>query len=407
MDNKYTICSHDECTACAACMNICLHNAITMCEDECGYLHSEINASLCVECGLCRMICPVLHPLNPHKVCTVYAVVSQNRNERRTSSSGGAASSIGRYITGIGGIVYGCSQKNYMDIKHIRVDRAESIDSLKGSKYVQSEIGLCYRKVKQDLRTNKPVLFVGTPCQVAGLKCFLRKEYPNLFTIDLVCHGVAPQRMLWEDVEKYDGLKRYHPKEIYVNFRWKARYGVQYGMQYCQNSDKTINILKSIKFPYEAYITAFMTGLSFRENCHKCVYAGVNRVGDITIGDFWGLGAYQKTKIKAKDGVSLLLVNTEKGEKLLQDVKDEFILEERTLKEAVQGNANLRVASARPQGKDIFKKVLKEKGLDAACRAALPRKQYLRLIAVEELKRFVPLVVAFKKVRLFINRLKQ
>lgn len=403
--SRYEICSCTECTACAACLNICNHEAISMQEDECGYLYPKIDTSKCVGCGLCRTVCPVLHPLDLQNPQKVYAVVSQNMDEHRTSSSGGAASTIGRYVISQNGILYGCLQKNYKEIKHIRVDRDGDIGLLKGSKYVQSEIELIYRRVRQDLQTGKSVLFVGTPCQIAGLRCFLRKEYPNLYTIDLVCHGVAPQRMLHEDVEMSAVVKGKLKEDIYVNFRWKTNSGIRFGIQLFQNGEK--KVLKSIRFPYDSYITAFMTGLSFRENCHKCVYAGVDRVGDITIGDFWGLGAYQKTKIKAKDGVSLLLVNTEKGEKLLQDVKDEFILEERTLKEAVQGNANLRVASVRPQGKDIFKKVLKEKGLNAACRAALPRKQYLRLVIVEELKRFAPLVYVFKKVRLLINQLKQ
>ena len=147
-----------------------------------------------------------------------------------------------------------------------------------------------------------------------------------------------------------------------------------------------------------------MTGLSFRENCHQCIYAQSKRIGDLTIGDFWGLGALEKTTIKAKEGVSLLWVNTNKGQEIVQHVANSLILEERTLDEAVRGNVNLRKPSPRPVNKDVFKKVLKQKGLKEACHAALPRKQYYRLVIIEELKRIPFLVTLFKKLRLLINR---
>ena len=405
--DEYVICSPDECTACAACMNVCSREAISMQEDDWGYWHPVIDAGRCVECGLCRMVCPVLHPLNLHRPKKALAVVCRNEKEHRSSSSGGAASILSKYVVAQGGSVYGCYQKNYREIRHIRVDEDKDIVLLKGSKYVQSEISLCYREAKQDLQDNRMVLFIGTPCQVAGLKRFLRKEYPNLYTIDLVCHGVASQRMLREDVEAYGVTRDVEKEKLCVNFRWKTKSGIRFGIRLWQTGKEKYSILKSTRFPYDAYITAFMTGLSFRENCHHCVYAKSDRIGDLTIGDFWGLGAYQKTQIKANEGVSLVLVNTDNGEQLLKKLQSELVIEERTMREAVQGNANLRAASVRPQGKDIFKKVMVEKGLKAACHAALSHKKYFCMVIVEELKRFSPLVATFKRMRLFINQIRR
>ena len=398
------ICSHIDCTACAACMNICPHEAIIMQEDKLGYQFPQIDVSRCVDCGLCRKACPVLHPIKLHEPNKVYAVVSRDRQEHLTSSSGGAASVISRFLLEQGGIVYGCSEKNYLDISHVRVESVNDLNSLKGSKYVQSNIGLCYRAIKKDLRNNKNVLFVGTPCQVAGLKCFLQKEYENLYTVDLICHGVSSQRILREDIEKNEIHNcSENGRQIYVKFRWKAQYGIQFGIQLWQ-IEKEMRLLKSTRFPYNSYITAFMTGLSFRENCHQCIYAQSKRIGDLTIGDFWGLGALAKTTIKTREGVSLLLVNTNKGLEIVQYVTNRLALEERTLDEAVRGNTNLRQPSPRPVNKDVFKKVLRQKGLKEACHAALPRKQHYRLVIIEELKRISFLVALFKKLRLLINR---
>lgn len=399
-----TIVSKESCTACAACINICSHEAIIMQEDEAGYLYPQIDSARCVDCGLCEKVCPVLHPIKLHHPSGVYAVISRNNWEHKTSASGGAASVIGRHVLTNEGIVYGCSQENYKNIKHIRVSSEEGLNELKGSKYVQSDIGLCYCMVKRDLRDGKSVLFVGTPCQVAGLKAYLHRDYEQLYTIDLVCHGVAPQHMLRNDVEAYN--MPIAQEELYVNFRWKAKYSIQFGIQLCQKKEKSNYVLKSVKYPCDAYITAFMTGLSFRENCHQCVYSGIDRVGDITVGDFWGLSAFDKTKINSKEGVSLLLVNSEKGRRLFDEVKKEFVCEERILKEAVRGNANLRHPSPRPQNKDLFMQAFKEHGLRHACKVSIPRQQYIHLILVERLKSLPIFVYAYKAIRLWKNQRK-
>lgn len=396
---KSEICAHDLCTGCAACVNICPRNAISMSEDETGYSHPVIRLEDCIDCGLCEKVCPVLHPVELHQPLSTFALVSNDTKERQTSSSGGAASVVARQIIGQGGVVYGCSQKDYRTIRHIRADNNEDIDLLKGSKYVQSDINLIYREIKTDLQQGRKVLFVGTPCQVAGLKNFLRKDFENLYTADLICHGVPSQKMLRDDIQQQGrGCEN-----AYVSFRWKTSYGIQFGIQLKSATDN--KLLYSKPLPYDPYILAFFTGISFRENCHVCPYSQSSRVGDITIGDFWKLGAHKKSQFKIKDGVSLVLVNTDKGKHLLSELRDKFIIEEHTLEEAVAGNFNLHTASPRPANKDLFMSIYRKGGLSQASKTAISKKQYYKLVAIESIKRHKWLVSLFKKIRLMLNKI--
>lgn len=219
------ICDINKCTGCSACMNICNHNAIHMDESEpFGYIYPTINSEKCVECGLCAKICPVNTPIKLNEPIKAFSAVTRDHEDLMSSASGGASSVLSQVILKRGGIVYGCVQRNYKDIAHRRIDRYEDYPLTKGSKYVQSNIGYIYRDVKDDLRQGKEVLFTGTPCQIAGLKAFLRHDYENLYLIDLVCHGVPSQKLLREDVEL---LLKDYPKvdknKIHVEFRHKKR----------------------------------------------------------------------------------------------------------------------------------------------------------------------------------------
>lgn len=400
----YSLASHDCCTGCGACHNICAKDAITMIEDEWGYTYPQIDKELCVDCGLCQKVCPALQPLELHKANEAYAAISIDNDERATSSSGGAASVMGRWMLETGGVVYGCAQKNCADIRHIRVDSPKDITLLKGSKYVQSEIALIYRKVKKDLVDGRKVLFTGTPCQVAGLKRFLRKEYENLYTLDLICHGVPSQKMLRKDAEEY-GLG--DNENLRVNFRLKSDASIQYQMQFLHLISKSgeKDIAKDI--PYDPYLTAFLTGLSFRENCYTCPYSNPSRVGDITIGDYWGLGAYEPTQFKIKEGVSLVLANTDKGRKLMECVSCRFDYEKRPLEEAIAGNDNLRKPSVRPTGRELFLETYPKEGLRQAVRKSISMKKLVKLAIMEKIKRTYWITQTYKKIRLVYNQIKK
>lgn len=400
-----------------ACVNVCPRDAISVREDACGYEYPEIDLSCCVDCGLCERVCPVLHPAEFHEAFCAYAAASFESEERASCSSGGMATVAGRYILEQSGVVYGCAQLSYRVIRHVRVENLSDLEQLKGSKYVQSEIGLTYRLVKKDLESGRSVLFSGTPCQVAGLKNYLRKDYSNLYTIDLVCHGVPPRRMLREDVESYqvsdfpaDGRV-----DTSVQFRWKTQYGIQYGIQFgvrfgdrFDASGTSSSWGKRVRLPHDPYILTFFTGLSFRENCHRCPYSRLSRVGDLTVGDFWGLGAHRPTHFRICEGVSLVLANTPRGTWLWEQLRSQLDVEERTVSEAVAGNWNLRRPSPRPKGKDRFlSEYARGAGLTRACRMGVSRLQYLRIDLMERLKQFRPLVSSFKRVRLLVNYIRK
>lgn len=327
-------------------MNICPKDAITMVEQEpLGHIYPLIDSAKCIDCHLCEITCPVNTPVSLHEPIHAYAAVSRDYDDLMSSSSGGAASVFSHVILEQGGIVYGCVQENYKHISHERISRKEELYKLKGSKYVQSDMGLVYRNVLQDLKSGKLVLFIGTPCQIAGLRSFLKKEYENLYTVDLVCHGVPSQKLLREEVLYMLG----QDSDAYVHFRRKGEpLARMYGL-FLSNCPKVAK--KKEQFLYNDYITAFMDGLTFRKNCYSCAYAQGRRCSDITVADYWGIG---KTTMKTDSGISLILQNTQKAALLIEMSKQYFHIEKRTVYEAISGNGQLIAASSEPTYRDAF-----------------------------------------------------
>lgn len=355
------ICHHLDCTGCAACGSACPVDAIAMMADRLGHMYPRVDRQKCIDCGLCAKICPANHPPQLLQPLHAYAVTSADAEDYATSASGGAASVLARHIVKQGGAVYGCAQYSVADIRHIRVTDVECLDALKGSKYVQSRTEGIYRQVKKDLQKGMPVLFTGTPCQVAGLKGYLRKDWPTLFTMDLVCHGVPPQKLLREDVVTVTDI---HLEELTISFREKTRVGVRY--LFALRQKDTLHAVRRVRFLKDAYLTAFMAGLTFRESCHRCPYAESRRAADITVADFWGVGRLKE--INPAQGVSLTLLNTSKGEELFTRVRPYLMAEERCVTEAVTGNGRLQAPFPRPLCKDDFTDCYLREGLQPAVR---------------------------------------
>ena len=365
---------HEKCYGCCGCLNACPKDAISTKEDEYGYSYPSVDYDKCVTCGLCIKACPELNSYELNAPTNVYAVISKDKSIVKSTASGGFASVLAINIISNGGVVYGCCEENFENIGHVRIDKIEKICKIKNSKYVHSDIRQTYREAKRDLNTGKQVLFTGTPCQISGLLGFLKKPYDNLLTMDLVCHGVPPMKMLREQVLSYPELKNIPHEDIFVDFRWKeeSRSGcgsIRYGLRTAIRSGELMKVVRKENDTVNSYMRCFQTGISLRENCLRCPYAREERVSDITAADFWGLGRNINSEMFDLDGVSLILVNTTKGMCHFNDIKSAFNIQERTIEEAKLHNRCLSHPFERLKERDTFLRIYKEKGLVTAAKA--------------------------------------
>lgn len=350
------ICNKESCTGCYACANICPKDAIEFKEDEYGYIYPYKKEN-CVDCGLCEKVCPSINDkIIYRKSSTAYAAWSKDDDNRKTSTSGGVASIFSNYVLENKGVVYGASYMEGVSLEHIRVVDREELKKLKGSKYVHSKVGYTYRQAKKDLDDGRLVLYIGTPCQIAGLLQYLKKDYEKLIVIDIVCHGVPSQKLLKEYIHEEVGNKKVDE----VLFREGSNYVISF--------KEKGNIIYRKVIRESTYFTAFMKSIISRDNCYKCKYAKPERISDITIGDFWGIGREEEFPYQTKDGVSLILVNTDKGKKLVNECSEELFIMERKVSEAVNGNSQLREPSKADKKLDLFRKVYLKKGFNKAVR---------------------------------------
>ncbi len=348
------ICKSSDCTGCFACVNKCPKGCITMQEDVIGHIYPTIDDDVCINCGACVRVCPANSPVTFNTPSNTYAAYALDEDERRTSSSGGAAAEFSKAVILNGGVVYGCSSVFENELHHIRVETLEELTHLKGSKYVQSHINDAYKRVEEDLCADRVVLFIGTPCQVAGLKNFLCKEFLHLITVDLICHGVPSQRLLT------DHLNVHTKPPFLVKFRDESGYALNVF------NLKDFRKLYSMPHTKDLYFTGFCKNLFFRDSCYTCKYAKGERCSDITLGDFWGLGKAEPFNGTKKNGVSAILINTEKGGEFLQRLSSKLFLEERTLKEAINGNSQLKRPVIAHKNHELFKVMYSKCGFKRA-----------------------------------------
>lgn len=347
------ICNMEACTGCMACVNVCSHHAINIEPDNEGFDRPVIDTRQCVDCGLCSKTCPI----NSHPVTSepkqVYSGWSLSKSVRIESSSGGAFTEIARSVLETGGVVFGCALNNKLQAEHIYVETLEELETkLRGSKYVQSKIGKSYSQARDFLRQGRTVLFSGTPCQIAGLKNFLRKDYENLITVDLICHGV-PSPLIFEEYKKY--IAQTEKMNLTdVKFRCKKSSWIFYNMTITGHVEKSSAQKTYIGRYYDdPYIRGFLRDYFLRPSCHQCHFTSTNRCSDFTIADWWG---YKKKKSDDKNfrckGVSLILANTDAALKLLPQLN--MTLCKRTLDDALKTNKSLTQAFVAPKERVAF-----------------------------------------------------
>lgn len=369
-NNKKLGMDMEKCTGCAACMNSCPVSAIEMKENKEGFLMPYIDQESCIHCSICDKICPILTVKRKEKKgIQIYAACAEDPI-RMSSSSGGIFTLLANEILEEGGVVCGASYtKDFLGVEHILIEKQEDLAFLQGSKYVQSAIHLIYQKIKKVLEAKRKVLFSGTPCQVAGLKQYLGKSYENLFTIDLICHGVpspkAYRRFLQSSLEAAGNVSG---KIAEVNFRKKSEWGwnssvyirLENGFVYSKSRNQT------------CWYQSFLNILNCRKSCGDCQFNKIPRIGEITLGDFWGLPQEENDG----KGTSIVAINDEKGRELWDRILHQLSrMQEIDLETAQINNWNLVGSSRSHRYRDRFFDLLdKDQDYEKVTDYALNRK---------------------------------
>lgn len=301
------------CSGCGACVQACPTHSITFTKQEDGFNVPEINEEKCIHCNKCMNVCPYSHPVDYYKTIKSYAVKTKNADAQIMSSSGGCFFGLACSVIERGGIVFGAiMDKSYCCVHQVATNYDE-LKPLLGSKYVQSRCDIVFPMVKASLCESKIVLFAGTPCQIAGLKNFLVKEYENLLLVDIACHGVPSNSDFLKCIEWIE--QKHGGKLTYLRFRDKKYAGWIHSLTYKveKNNSVKIRTVAPYKIPYYYF---FLYSRNIRRSCYKCPYVGTLRVGDITLADFWAAERLLSEKEIGK-GISVALCNTKKGVKWL------------------------------------------------------------------------------------------
>ena len=306
----------EKCTACGACVQRCPKNCIELQKDENGFLYPNVNTTECIDCGLCNKVCPIGKPSNETKKPLAYACANIEDSMLLQATSGGAFGAIAIYVLENKGVVYGCAYTEHLQATHIKIDSVDSLYRLFGSKYVQSNTRNTYKECEEDLKLGKQVLYSGTPCQIAGLKKYLQRDYSNLITVDLVCHGVSSQAYFDKCIAFLE--KQEKAECINYNFRSKKNAGWSAaGVATFKNKKGKVFDKKQYYFSNYYYYYYYLGCSIYRDSCYSCEYANLNRVGDFTLGDFWGVEGLS-IPFNVEKGCSLVLLNSDKAVEIFE-----------------------------------------------------------------------------------------
>ena len=371
-----------KCCGCTACVNVCPKNCISMSADREGFLYPLVDFVKCIDCGFCELVCPVLHPVNNGIEPLVYAAINNDESVRLQSSSGGIFTLIAELVLDRGGVVFGaCFDQNW-NVVHDYTETKEGLARFRGSKYVQSHVGNSFTQVKSFLDSGREVLFSGTPCQVAGLKNYLRKPYSNLLTVDLVCHGVpSPEvwkKYLQETVSRAYGIKK---KKVVnfgdyisdISFRAKDKGWKKYNIKIIFRNGK----VEMMPFSENPYMNVFLSDLSLRPSCYACPTKLHRAQSDITLADFWGVNEI-KPDIDDDKGCGLILINCEEKRDFLYRMNCQLLQQQ--LERVVEYNPCILSTVNEPENRDFFWAVYYKKDFHTAYLATVSKSVIIRVI---------------------------
>ena len=369
------ICSYNKCTGCFACANACNKGCITLEEDKYGEIHPVVDEKKCIHCGLCKKVCPNNLKLDLNYPRHCYASWIDDEDKRKICASGGIGTIMSEFVLRYKqGVVFGTAYDSTFTPIATFTEKLEGLEKFKGSKYTQSIVGCStFKQIKEFLMQGRFVIYIATPCQIAGLKSYLRKDYDKLITVDLICHGVSPTKYFKEELAYICKQHKIPMEKVSdVRFRGNDKNNFKFSIW---NLDSTgiSKCLYSASYRKNYYLAGFLQGVSLRENCYTCNYAHPERISYITIGDFIWLGKTIPYQGKTRN-VSSVTVNTPKGEIFYNEVSammPELINVERDYIERLAYKPSLCEPSARHQGNSKFKKLYLQEGYVSAIRKTL------------------------------------
>lgn len=330
---------HNLCVGCGSCASKCPKQSISMQEGSMGFLYPIVNTNTCLDCGLCVKVCPVASKPNRSEPLDVYAAIAKDNCVLTTCNSGGFFTVAALRVLRRNGYVCGAVMNDNLEVLHIVTNMIEDIARLQGSKYVQSKTEEVFKPIKELLTEEQLVLFSGTGCQVAALKSFLGKDYKNLVTIEVVCHGVPSPGLF----RKYiDWLSQINGSQI-ESYKFRSKHkrptGEHSEFFYSVNGKQMMGC--SLEDPYYG---SFLQGRTLRESCYNCLFKGKSRVADFTIGDFWGIEKFHKG-FPMGHGTSMVMVNTEKGKRWFEEIKEDLNIERSSYEAASSLNHSLELTA--------------------------------------------------------------
>lgn len=389
--------SYDKnCTGCQACVQACPKQCIVMVPDQNGFIYPKANASICIKCGLCKKICPNNTRVRSNDPIATFVAVQKDGDILKNSSSGGVFAALASFVLEKKGVVFGCILNEKLEAVHIGIIKHSDIEKMQGSKYFQSNVKSTYTEAKKYLQEGRQVFYTGTPCQIAGLKSYLGREYDNLITADLVCHGIASPFF-------FKGYVNWIEKKLQgkvVDFRFRDKTKIWMGTTSKATIQRGTKTYEKIVSPMQQYYYFFLKGDIYRECCYECRYACSSRTGEFTMGDYWGIEKAHP-EIKSEAGVSVLLVNNEKGMALINNIGGHLQLTQSTFEKASACNSNLICPTQYSNKRETILKILREEGFEAINEQY--SKELGKKIVLFRVKAMIPVSVK-RKVRQIFNR---